>query len=80
MTAHLARLKEQLRRDPATPAPALRAESVEQLHDYKDELRAFDQARLELNLATPHQVQQKSAAVTVDQRTARRVIRYEQYV
>lgn len=80
MSAHLARLREQLRRNPAMPAPALRADSPEQLHDFKDELRAFDQARLELKLATPQQVNNENSAVPVDRATARRVIRYEQYV
>jgi hypothetical protein len=78
VTAHLARLEELLRHNPATPAPVLRADSPQQLHDFKDELRAFDQARLELNLATPQQVQRENAAVSIDRRTARRVIRYEQ--
>jgi hypothetical protein len=80
LQSHLARLKEQLRRNPAMPAPALRAETPEQLHDFKDELRAFDQARLELKLATPQQIQNENTAVIVDRSTARRVIRYEQYV
>lgn len=78
--AHLIRLKEQLRRNPAMPAPALRADTPEQLHDFKDEMRAFDQARLDLKLATAEEIQKESSVVAIDRSTARRVIQYEQYV
>jgi hypothetical protein len=37
--------------------------TVAALHRYKDRLRAFDAARLELKLASPAQIQRENSAV-----------------
>ena len=54
-----------LRKNPRQVAPALPKTSltVAKLHRYKDQLRAFDSARLELKLASPDQVQRENSAV-----------------
>ena len=73
------RQTKRLRKNPAAPAPAFRIATVAQLHGSKMKQRAYDQARLDLKLVTPEQLQQTNAAVHVEP-CARRVIRYEQYV
>jgi hypothetical protein len=78
-TEEVARLTKQLRKNPAAPAPAFRFATVAQLHRSKMQQRAFDQARLDLKLVTPEQLQETNAAVHVKP-SAHRVIRYEQYV
>lgn len=53
-----------LRKNPQQAAPALPATSltVAKLHRYKDRLRAYDAARLELKLASPAQIQRENSA------------------
>lgn len=53
-----------LRKNPQQASPALPAGSltVAQLHRYKDRLRAYDAARLELDLASPAQIQHENSA------------------
>jgi len=59
-----ARFVRLLRKNPQQPAPALPKTSltVSKLHRYKDRLRAYDAARLELKLASPVQVQRENSA------------------
>jgi|GEM_PF-5264776 len=54
-----------LRKNPQRTAPALpKTElTVAKLHRYKDRLRAFDAARLELKLTSPAKVQRENSAV-----------------
>jgi hypothetical protein len=56
-----------LRKNPQRSAPALpkTALTVAKLHRYKDRLRAFDAARLELKLSTPAQVQRENSAAGI---------------
>lgn len=53
-----------LRKNPQQAAPALPTTSltVTKLHRYKDRLRAYDAARLELKLASPAQIQRENSA------------------
>lgn len=53
-----------LRKNPQQSAPALPKTSltVAKLHRYKDRLRAYDAARLELNLTTPARIQSENSA------------------
>lgn len=67
-----------LRRDPATPAPALRTDTDVHVHNWKAEMRGYDQARLDLGMATPEQMQMENAAYRVD-RQAVRVLRFAKY-
>lgn len=57
--------KRRLRRNPQLPPPLLstRRLTLRQLHRYKEQLRAYDAARLELNLATPAEIQRENSAV-----------------
>ena len=67
------------RRDPHTPAPELRMTTVTDFHAWKAEMRAYDAAKLDLNLATPQQIQTQNAAVHVPPGGAR-IVRHAQYV
>ncbi len=67
-----------LRKNPATPRPAVRTGTVADFHAWKAEVRAHDQARLDLNLVTPQQLQEMNAAVRVDPKNCR-IVRHEQY-
>lgn len=70
----------QLRANPAAPRPPFVYETVDQLRESKMLQRAFDQAQMDAGLITPSEMQRINSAVQVDPTTARRVIRYEQYV
>jgi hypothetical protein len=74
-----ARYVQLLRKNPQWPAPALsmRKVSIATLHRYKDRLRAFDAARLELRLASPAQIQRENSAVGTAVRP--RVLRFSQH-
>jgi len=65
-----ARFVRLLRKNPQRPAPALSlaALTVDQLHRYKEQLRAFDAARLQLKLATAEQIQRENSAAGVASR------------
>lgn len=52
-----------LRDDPLTPPPPLRMENTDEFHAWKGEMRAFDAARIELQLATPQEIQDENGAV-----------------
>jgi len=67
-----------LRRDPATPAPALRTGTVADFRAWKAEMRGYDQARLDLGLVTVDRLRVRNAAVPLHGRNAR-VIRHAQY-
>jgi hypothetical protein len=54
-----------LRADPKTPAPTLCMRTIEDLHTWKSEMRAYDAARIELGIVTAQQVQERNAAVRV---------------
>ena len=56
---------ELLRRAPTTPAPQLRLATVRDLHEWKQEMRAYDAAQIELKLATPRDVQERNAATAI---------------
>jgi len=68
-----------LRKNPQRAAPALPARglTVARLHRYKERLRAFDVARLELKLATPAQIQRENSAVGTPIRP--RILRFSQH-
>ena len=53
--------------------------TVAEFHEWKAEMRAYDTAKLELNLATPGQIQSQNAAVRVPKGGAR-IVRHAQYV
>lgn len=67
-----------LRRNPATPAPAVRTGTVMDFRGWKAEMRGYDQARLDLGLVTAEQLQIRNAAVPIHGDNAR-VIRHAQY-
>ncbi|MEO7799438.1 MAG: hypothetical protein ABIY47_17115 [Opitutaceae bacterium] len=68
-----------LRRNPQQSAPALptTALTLAKLHRYKERLRAFDAARLELKLASPVQIQRENSAVKTAFRP--RIVRFSQH-
>ena len=67
------------RRNPKTAAPKVRMTTVADFHDWKAEMRAYDAAKMDLNLATPQQIQAKNAAIHVP-RGGARIVRHAQYV
>ena len=75
---YVARFTEELRRNPALPPPDARPRTVEELHDWKQQSRAFDQARLDLGLVTPEQLQRENSAFSVDRKTVR-IVRFAQH-
>lgn len=68
-----------LRENPATPAPEVRMATLDDFHDWKAEMRAYDAAKLELNLATPQEIQVRNAAIHVPAGGAR-IVRHARYV
>ena len=64
-----------LRVVPTTPAPALRADTAEDFHAWKAEMRAWDAARIKLKLATAQEVQAANDAFGGQGRGARIVQR-----
>lgn len=54
-----------LRTNPQTPPPAFHAETGDDFHEWKAEMRAYDAVRLELKLATPREIQEENAAIQV---------------
>jgi hypothetical protein len=66
-----------LRRDPATPAPALGANGYDAVRTWKVEMRAYDQAKLDLGLVTPEAMQQTNTAT---EETGLRIVRHTRYV
>ena len=67
-----------LRRNPATPAPAVRHGTVADFRAWKAEMRGYDQARLDLGLMTAERLRTRNAAVPIRGRRAR-VVRHPQY-
>jgi len=67
------------RRNPNTPAPKVRMTTVADFHDWKAEMRAYDAAKMDLNLATPQQIHAQNAAIHVRKGGAR-IVRHAQYV
>jgi hypothetical protein len=65
-------------RNPNTPAPKLRMTTVADFHEWKAEMRAYDAAKLDLNLATPKQIQAQNAAIHV-RKGGVRIVRHAQY-
>ena len=65
MEQDMTRYTRLLRENPLRAAPALpkTALTAAKLHRYKEQLRAFDAARLALKLAKPSQVQRENSAV-----------------
>lgn len=66
---------EVLGRDRTTPPPRLRVATVDELHKWKQEMRAYDAAQIELKIATAREVQERNAATTVRRGRARIVRR-----
>ena len=66
---------ELLGRDRTTPAPRLRVGTFRELHEWKQEARAYDAARIELKLVTPREVQERNAATAIRRGHARIVRR-----
>lgn len=56
-----------LGKDPKMTAPKLRMGTVSDFHEWKQEMRAYDAAQIELKLVTPRQVQERNAAVNIRQ-------------
>ena len=54
---------DELRKNPQTPPPTFRAETVDEFHAWKAEMRAYDAARLEMKLATPEEIQAENSVV-----------------
>jgi len=75
-----ARFARLLRKNPQQSAPALpkTALTVEKLHRYKERLRAYDAARIELKLASPAQIQRENSAVGTAFRP--RIVRFSKHV
>ncbi len=67
-----------LRQNPDAPTPALRTGTIADYHAWKEEMRAYDQARIDLKLVTTAQLRLRNAAVRLTGRRAR-VVRHEQY-
>lgn len=67
------------RQDPNTPAPKVRTDTVTDFREWKAEMRGYDAARMDLNLATPQQIQAQNAAIRVPQGGGR-IVRHAQYV
>lgn len=69
-----------LQKNPQQSAPALpkTALTVAKLHRYKERLRAYDAARIELKLASPAQIQRENSAVGTAFRP--RIVRFSQHV
>jgi hypothetical protein len=61
--AYKTQFKRRLRRNPHWVPPSFDPETVtvRELHEYKDRLRAWDAARMELGLATPQQIQRENS-------------------
>ncbi|MCX6955843.1 MAG: hypothetical protein NTV51_27175 [Verrucomicrobia bacterium] len=76
----VAQFTAQLRANPAAPRPAFVYDTVDQLHESQMLDRACDQAQMDLGLVTPAEMQRNNSVVQVDPTTARRAIRYPQYV
>jgi hypothetical protein len=74
-----ARYRLQLQKNPQQAAPALSTKrlTVARLHRYKDALRAFDAARLELKLASPAKIQRENSAVGTALHS--RILRFSQH-
>ena len=74
-----ARFLDLLRKNPNQAAPALPKSgfTAARLHRYKERLRAFDAARLELKLVTPVQLQRENSAVRTSFRP--RILRFSQH-
>ena len=53
---------EALRKEPNLPEPPLRVETAEAFHEWKEELRARDAARIDLGLTTATEVQARNTA------------------
>jgi hypothetical protein len=67
------------RENPNTPAPKVRLTTPAGFHEWKAEMRAYDAARIELNLTTALQVQDQNAAIHILPGGAR-IVRHAQYV
>ena len=70
-THRTARYIQILRADPSRSAPALRRATVADVQTWKKQRRAFDDAKLRLNLATPAQLQKENSALRLSPRSAR---------
>lgn len=65
LAAYKIQFKRRLRKNPHWRPARFEPETltVRKLHDYKDQLRAFDAARMELGLATPEHIQRENSIV-----------------
>lgn len=72
--------RRRLRKNPQLPPPLLSTErlTLQQLHRYKKQLRAFDAVRLEMKLTTPAKVQRENSAVAPAFRP--RILQFSQHV
>lgn len=79
VAAYTTRFKQYLRKNPKwrpdnfDPATS----TVETLHDYKNQLRAWDAARMELGLATREQIQRENSCVPAGARL--RIVRFSSH-
>lgn len=67
-----------LRKNPQTPPPVLCADTVDDVHIWKAEMRAYDAARLELHLATPEEIQEENTALKLKGKTGR-IVRHASF-
>jgi hypothetical protein len=72
------RFKAALQENAAMPPPALRKATAEEFHEWKQEMRAFDAARLALGLTTAAEIQRKNAMIPPQHGRAR-IVRYAPY-
>ena len=79
LSRDIARYRLQLQKNPQQAAPALSTKrlTVAALHRYKERLRAFDAARLELKLASPAMIQRENSAVGTASHS--RILRFSQH-
>lgn len=68
-----------LRADPKLRAPRVRAAGVDALHEWKNEMRAFDAAQIELGIATAQEVQMRNSAVRLTPGFKPRIISHAKY-
>ena len=66
------------RRNPLTPAPAIKLHPMDDFHEWKAEMRGYDAARVDLKLATPQQIQAQNAAIPTPL-GGNRIIRHAPY-
>jgi len=68
-----------LRIDPHAARPQFRMDTMRDFHEWKQEMRAYDAALIELNLATPRQIRDANAAVRCETNERPRIVKHAGY-